>query len=65
MKEIDIKITSVEVVAEARKLRCNYTKEMITDIKSYSGISYDELGIKPINRINSINKIFKTKEHDN
>ena len=62
--EKDINITSVVVKADVCELRCDWTPQMVVDISSYQGIKWEEY-IKPISRINSINKIFKTEKNDN
>lgn len=67
MKEINIKMTSVEVKAEVRELRCKYTREMARDINMYSGID-PSLGMdgfmRRTLRKESINNIFNITKHD-
>lgn len=67
MKEINLNLTSVEVKAEVRELRCSYTRKMSTDISHYNDISEDmNRTIKKVfrqeiikeNRKKSIEKIF-------
>jgi len=66
MKKVNIKMTSVEVKAEVRELRCKYTREMARDINMYSGI--DPYGVnssmRTIKRKDSINNIFNMIKHD-
>lgn len=61
MREIDMKLTSVEVKAEVHELRCEYTREMAKDIDIYSGMNpyliMDDFMRKTI-RKESINNIF-------
>lgn len=64
---IDIKMTSVEVKAEVREIRCNYTREMAKDI--YMSASIDPyVGmndfIRTSKRKDSINNIFNITKHD-
>ena len=58
---IDFKLTSVEVKAEVRELRCEYTREMAKDINMYSGM---DPYLKRTLRRESINNIFNTTKHD-
>ncbi len=62
MKEIDIKITSVEVKSEVKALRAKWTREMYYDISRFGGI-YDEFGING-KRKKSISKIFLLENND-
>ena len=64
---IDFKLTSVEVKAEVRELRCEYTREMAKDINMYSGMDpYLGVGdfMRRTLRKESINNIFNTTKHD-
>lgn len=64
--KIDIKLTSVEVKAEVRELRCVYTREMAKDINLHGGMSgmmYNDGFIRRTLRKESINNIFN-KKHD-
>ena len=38
MKSININMTSVEVKAEVRALRCEWTTEMVSDLNSFHGL---------------------------
>lgn len=38
MKSIDINMTSIEVKAEVRTLRCKWTAEMASDLNSFHGL---------------------------
>ena len=61
--KIDIKLTSVEVKAEVRELRCVYTREMAKDINLHGGMMYNDGFIRRTLRKESINNIFN-KKHD-
>jgi hypothetical protein len=67
MKEINIKMTSVEVKAEVRELRCKYTREMAKDIEVFYNID-PSLGVdgfmRRTLRKESINNIFNITKHD-
>lgn len=60
MKEINIEITSIEVKAETRKLRCEYTREMVSEIHAYSGLDINVFRNKL--RKKSINNIFNNNK---
>ena len=69
MKEINIKMTSVEVKAEVRELRCKYTREMAKDIEVFYNAGIDPyLGMdgfmRRTLRKESINNIFNITKHD-
>lgn len=38
MKSIDINMTSIEVKAEVRPLRCKWSAEMASDLNSFHGL---------------------------
>ncbi len=61
MTEINIVMTSIEVKVDTKALRCNYTREMARDISMCVPMLDSRRDI----RKESINKIFKTKKHDN
>ena len=64
---IDVKMTSVEVKAEVREIRCNYTREMAKDIYMSASIDpYTGMNdfIRKTRRKDSINNIFKITKHD-
>lgn len=64
MNQINLSMTSIEVIAETRALRCEWTREMTQDLKSYHGINVDDLereiirGMRRDNRKKSIKNIF-------
>ena len=67
MNEVNMKVTSIEVKAEVRELRCEWTREMANEIHSYSGMDNDfGLGdfIRTTSRKDSIDNIFKITKHD-
>ena len=61
---IDIKMTSVEVKAEVRELKCKYTREMAKDIHYYSGLDPFSMDTRRTTRKDSINNIFNITKHD-
>jgi hypothetical protein len=63
MKEISVNMTTVEVKAQTRALRANWTREVIHDINSMGGISLAlereiMISIRKDKRMNSIKNIF-------
>jgi|LakMenEpi03Aug12_release.lakeMendotaPanAssembly.Ray.scaffolds.fasta_scaffold6862212_1 hypothetical protein len=64
MKSISLNMTSVEVKAETRALKCEWTREMAKDLEAFSNIdvsSFERYYAKEMRREmrkNSINKIF-------
>lgn len=63
MKEISVNMTTVEVKAQTRALRVNWTREVIHDINSMGGISLAlereiMISIRKEKRMNSIKNIF-------
>ncbi len=42
MKSIDINMTTVEVKAKTRALKCEWTSEMVKDLEVYQGINIDD-----------------------
>jgi hypothetical protein len=64
--KIDIKLTSVEVKAEVRELRCEWSSELARDIGMFSSIDpyvgVDDF-LRRTLRKESINNIFN-KKHD-
>lgn len=63
MKEISVNMTTVEVKAQTRALRVNWTREVIQDINSMGGISLAlereiMISIRKEKRMNSIKNIF-------
>ena len=62
MKEISVNMTTVEVKAQTRALRVNWTREVIQDINSMGGISLAlereiMISIRKEKRMNSIKNI--------
>ena len=64
MKSVNLNMTSVEVKAETRALKCKWTSEMAKDLDTYSDIdmsSFELFFLKQMrssNRKNSIKNIF-------
>lgn len=42
MRSVTIKMSSTEVKAEVRQLKCKVTNEMVQDINSYHSLDIDE-----------------------
>jgi len=62
MVDLYLKLTSVEVKAEARELSCNFSREMaktLSNIRSIEDSSY-----RRINRMAAIINIFNINKHD-
>lgn len=65
MKAINLNMTSVEVKAETRTIKSNWSRELVTDISQFTGIDNDvfirilEKEIRRDSRKKSINKIFQ------
>ena len=65
MNSINLNMTSVEVKAETRALKCEWTREMAKDIDSYHNFdmssfeSYIAKEMRKEMRKKSINKIFQ------
>lgn len=64
MKSIDISMTSVEIKAETRALKCDWTRELTQDLEVFSELSIDSLEeyfiaeMRRTNRRNKIQKLF-------
>jgi len=60
MKSVDINLTSIEVKAEVRPLRCSWTVEMATDLNSFHGLdpSVFEKSMRRETRREKIKNIF-------
>ena len=65
MKAINLNMASVEVKAETRTIKSNWSRELVTDISQFTGIDNDvfirilEKEIRRDSRKKSINKIFQ------
>lgn len=65
MKSINLNIKSVEVKAETRALKAEWTRELATDISQFAGFDSDEFErilakeLRRESRKKSIGKIFK------
>jgi len=64
MKSINLNITSIEVKAETRALKCKWTREMAKDLEVFTDIDMSSFEIyiakelRRKNRKNSIKNIF-------
>jgi hypothetical protein len=62
MESVNLNMTSVEVKAETRSLKCKWTREMSKDLESFTDMSSFEIYIakelRRKNRKNSIKNIF-------
>ena len=65
MKSINLNVNSVEVKAETRQVRCEWTSEMAKDLESFTDLDlssfevYIAKELRRQNRKKSINKILK------
>ena len=62
MVDLYLKLTSVEVKAEARELSCNFSREMAKSLKTFYG--FEDTSYRRINRMAAIINIFNINKHD-